>query len=67
MWLHLEKHTTNPAHESCVPLHFQISVSYFFLISVFWRAEQLQAVESHLRDAPQLGDISAEQNRHQLV
>lgn len=66
MWLFLEKNTTNLAALHVSPV-FQISVSYFFLISVFWRAEQLQAVESHLRDAPQLGDISAEQNRHQLV
>lgn len=33
--------------------------SYFLLVSVFWRAEQLQAVESHLGNTPQLGDVPA--------
>lgn len=38
--------------------------SYFFLVSVFRRAEHLQATERHFRHTPQLGDVAV-QKQHQ--
>lgn len=37
--------------------------SYFFLVSVFWQTKQLQAIESHLRNTLQRGDISVKKEQ----